>query len=271
MSSDSSNPTRRPRRALIIGAGPVGGLTALALHKRGWQVTIWEGRSDPRVSETSAANGASTSGGAVYASGKPKPPTALRSINLAISSRGLGALRSVDSTLADEILRDSAIPMKGRMIHHHMSSSVDEHNTEAKEERTESQLYDPEGGECIYSLPRPGLNSMVLEALPEEEIELVFENKLGRVDWRRKVAYPKAGEAKASKGKARKAKMEKIIPGEEDEQEATTGQKEDHHAGEYQEEEVEEDETAQGHRFDLLIGCDGSWSQVRQEMMKVER
>jgi hypothetical protein len=40
----SSSPSSRPRKALIIGAGPVGSLTALSLHKRGWQVEVWEGR-----------------------------------------------------------------------------------------------------------------------------------------------------------------------------------------------------------------------------------
>lgn len=32
------------KKALIVGAGPVGTLTALSLHKRGWKVEIWEGR-----------------------------------------------------------------------------------------------------------------------------------------------------------------------------------------------------------------------------------
>jgi glycine/D-amino acid oxidase-like deaminating enzyme len=35
----------RKKRALIIGAGPVGSLTALSLDKRGWEVEVWEGRT----------------------------------------------------------------------------------------------------------------------------------------------------------------------------------------------------------------------------------
>lgn len=69
----------RPRKVLIIGAGPVGALTALSLHKRGWNVEIWESREDPRWKSSQMAN--------------------LRSINLNISSRGLEALRSVDPSL----------------------------------------------------------------------------------------------------------------------------------------------------------------------------
>lgn len=34
----------RKRKVLVIGAGPVGSLTALSLHKRGWAVEIWDTR-----------------------------------------------------------------------------------------------------------------------------------------------------------------------------------------------------------------------------------
>lgn len=33
-----------PRRAVIVGAGPVGCLAALALHKAGWMVTVFDAR-----------------------------------------------------------------------------------------------------------------------------------------------------------------------------------------------------------------------------------
>lgn len=119
----------RQKKALIVGGGPVGALTALSLHKRGWEVEVWEGRDgmhgydqrlvtdrarlDPRAADVS--------------------PFTLRSINLAISARGLAALRSVDPSLgwsigndygkiltqyAAEDFLEQAIPMKGRMIHH---------------------------------------------------------------------------------------------------------------------------------------------------------
>ena len=76
--------------------------------------------------------------------------TNLRSINLAISARGLEALRSVDPTLGKlliiagigqlltevaESFLSEAIPMKGRMIHH-----VDG--------KQESQIYDSIGGQA---------------------------------------------------------------------------------------------------------------------------
>lgn len=37
-------PESTTKKVLIVGAGPVGSLTALTFHKRGWQVEIWEGR-----------------------------------------------------------------------------------------------------------------------------------------------------------------------------------------------------------------------------------
>lgn len=34
----------RKRRVLVIGAGPVGSLTALSFHKQGWEVEVWDTR-----------------------------------------------------------------------------------------------------------------------------------------------------------------------------------------------------------------------------------
>jgi hypothetical protein len=39
-----------------------------------------------------------------------------RSINLAISARGIAAMRAVDEAMAEKLL-EGVIPMKGRMIH----------------------------------------------------------------------------------------------------------------------------------------------------------
>lgn len=37
-------PQSRARKILVVGAGPVGALTALSLHRRGWEVEVWESR-----------------------------------------------------------------------------------------------------------------------------------------------------------------------------------------------------------------------------------
>nr|XP_019014790.1 kynurenine 3-monooxygenase [Kwoniella pini CBS 10737]OCF53571.1 kynurenine 3-monooxygenase [Kwoniella pini CBS 10737] len=183
----------RSRKALIIGAGPVGALTALSLHRRGWEVELWESRDDPR--------------------GKDTAPSNLRSINLAISARGLEALRSVDPSLAEQF-QNEAIPMKGRMIHHVNG-------------KQESQIYDPINGQCINSIGRPLLNQRLVESLPDA-IKIRFQTKLSRVDLNNKIAF-----AQNAKG------------------------------------EDKEDES--GTPFDLIIGCDGSWSKVRTSIMRMER
>jgi kynurenine 3-monooxygenase len=76
----------------IVGAGLAGALLACHFGRSGYRVELFEKRPDPRKQTSSRA----------------------RSINLAISARGIHALREVG--LADTVLR-SAIPMRGRMIH----------------------------------------------------------------------------------------------------------------------------------------------------------
>ncbi|KAK4687295.1 kynurenine 3-monooxygenase, partial [Tremellales sp. Uapishka_1] len=206
----------RPRKVLVIGAGPVGALSALSLYRRGWEVEIWESRDDPRDQDIGATN--------------------LRSINLAISARGLEALRSVDPSLAEDFLQE-AIPMKGRMIHHVNGAQ-------------ESQLYDPRNSQCINSISRPLLNLKLVQALPAD-IAIRFKTKLSRVDFKTNRAYG-TGESKA------------VVPGEEDDDGQIGGKESRIKKGKGREDE-------EGTPFDLIIGCDGSWSKVRSEMMRVER
>ena len=63
-----------------------------------------------------------------------KASTSLRSINLAISSRGICAIRAIDPDAADRFL-ENVIPMKGRMIH-------------LENGKQKSQSYDRDGQVC---------------------------------------------------------------------------------------------------------------------------
>ncbi|KAJ6630699.1 FAD/NAD-binding domain-containing protein [Mycena sp. CBHHK59/15] len=143
----------RARTAVVVGGGPVGCLAALALARRGWRVELYEGRPDLR---TPAA----------------KATAQLRSINLAISHRGLAAIQVIDPLAAQRFLQ-TVIPMKGRMIHR-SNGSVD------------SQLYDRDG-QCINSIDRALLNESLLDAAASSpNIRLLFEHKVQFVDFDKK-------------------------------------------------------------------------------------
>ncbi|HTK27787.1 MAG TPA: FAD-dependent oxidoreductase, partial [Pyrinomonadaceae bacterium] len=79
-------------KVVIIGAGLAGSLLAIYLAKRGISVDVYEARPDMRKQEITAG----------------------RSINLALSDRGITALREVGM---DEYMLAEAVPMFGRMIH----------------------------------------------------------------------------------------------------------------------------------------------------------
>ena len=79
-------------KVVIIGAGLAGSLLAINLAKRGMTVDVYEARGDMRLERVEAG----------------------RSINLALSDRGIAALREVGM---DEYMLAEAVPMYGRMIH----------------------------------------------------------------------------------------------------------------------------------------------------------
>ena len=76
----------------IIGAGLCGSLLSIILARRGVKATVLERQSDPRTSKVAAG----------------------RSINLALSARGIRALKHAG--IFDRI-EPLLMPMKGRLIH----------------------------------------------------------------------------------------------------------------------------------------------------------
>lgn len=123
----------------IIGGGLSGTLMAIYLAKRGFEINLFERRPDMRKNKISAG----------------------KSINLALSTRGLHALEKVG--LDQEILAD-AIPMTGRMIH----------------SKSGELTYQPYGkdGQAINSVSRGRLNIRLLELADEfENITLHFNSK----------------------------------------------------------------------------------------------
>ena len=136
---------------LIVGAGLCGSLLALRLAQRGYQVEVYESRPDIRKSDISAG----------------------RSINLALSNRGLKALRLVG---VEEKAREICIPMKGRLMHD-TSSNTFESN------------YSGRKGEYINSISRGDLNCLLLtEAENHENVTIYFNKRCLEIDIEVKIA-----------------------------------------------------------------------------------
>jgi kynurenine 3-monooxygenase len=117
------------------------------LGRRGYDVDLYERRADPR--EGNIVGG--------------------RSINLAVSTRGIHALEQID--LADEVLQH-AIPMRGRMIH---PAGAGAH--------TIFSPYDVDPKNCINSIGRAALNTTVIEAAQRyPKVRVHFNHKCTDVD-----------------------------------------------------------------------------------------
>lgn len=130
---------------LIIGAGLCGSLLALRLAQRGYKVAVYESRPDLRKVAISAG----------------------RSINLALSDRGLKALRLCG---VDEKARKICIPMKGRLMHDSLGNTF-------------ASNYSGREGEFINSISRGDLNAMLLdEAEKHENVTIYFNQKCEKVD-----------------------------------------------------------------------------------------
>ncbi|QOI99857.1 MAG: FAD-dependent monooxygenase [Phycisphaeraceae bacterium] len=115
------------RHAVIVGNGLAGSLLAVLLADRGWRVSLYERRGDPR------ARG--------YQGG--------RSINLALSARGIAGLAAAG---LDGVVRErDMIPMPGRMIHPFAGTPV-------------FQPYSHDPADAINAVSRGGLNLTLITA-----------------------------------------------------------------------------------------------------------
>ncbi len=134
----------------IVGAGLVGSLLACYLAKQGFRVGVFERRPDPRR--------------AGYVGG--------RSINLALSARGLWGLAGIG---LDQEMLTHAIPMKGRMIH-----PVD---AAAEGAALGFQPYSHDPKDAINSISRGGLNLALIEAAAKyENVSFYFDHRCLDID-----------------------------------------------------------------------------------------
>lgn len=124
----------------VIGAGQCGTLLAIMLARQGFGVDVFEQSDDPRI----------------------RDPEAGRSINLALSARGINALAKAGIY---ERVRPMLMPMRGRMVHR-------------TDGTTELMPYGQAQGEVIYSVTRGDLNQVLLgvaDAIPN--VQLHFRQK----------------------------------------------------------------------------------------------
>jgi len=179
--------TQSSQRISLIGAGLNGPLLALGLTERGHKVEIYERRPDMRRVRMSAG----------------------RSINLALSTRGIHAL--THAGLWGQ-MHDIIIPMKGRMMH------------TASSELT-FQPYGKDESEVINSISRAELSISLMNAAESRGVEIRFQHRCTGIDL-------KTGSLSLW------------------------------------DEESGKDVLA---KSDVVIGCDGSASAIRNEMLKLPR
>ena len=130
---------------IIIGSGLSGPLLAIYLAQRKYSVKLYEKRPDMRQTDISAG----------------------RSINLALSHRGIRALKAAN--VFDEI-EPNLIPMKGRMIHH-------------RNGELEFQAYSTNSHEYINSVSRGELNNILMNhAEGTGNVEINFSHSLIKID-----------------------------------------------------------------------------------------
>lgn len=128
------------KRIHIIGAGLVGSLWAYLLKQRGFDVHVFEKRTDPR--HTAADRG--------------------RSINLIVTSRGLEGLKKAG--LIDAIL-PTTVPVYGRLMH-------------ALDGATQYQAYGRNNSECNYAVSRGDLNRTLIQKCADSGVVFHFEHEL---------------------------------------------------------------------------------------------
>lgn len=145
----------KPNKITIAGSGLVGALQAIYMKQQGFDVHLYERRSDMRKNLMSAG----------------------RSINLALSDRGFRGLSGVG---IDDSIREISIPMYRRVMH-------DVHGT------LTFQPYGKDG-QAIYSVSRGALNCKLMDLAEQSGVNIHFSHQLVDVELNTATARFKQGE-----------------------------------------------------------------------------
>lgn len=177
----------QPQTITLIGAGLNGPLLAIGLVQRGFKVEIYERRADMRRVRVSAG----------------------RSINLALSTRGIYALKQAGLW---EGMENIITPMEGRMMH-----AVSGEQT--------FQPYGKDESEVINSISRAELNMALMNAAEAAGVKIHFEMRCEGMDLKTGAIH------------------------------------------------IRDERSGEENTFatEVVIGCDGSASAIRNEMLKLPR
>ena len=127
---------------IILGAGLVGSLCAVVLLQKGFKVHLFERYQDIR-----------------------SIPSAGRSINLSVTSRGLRAIKALGGNLYSDIIAILTTKVMGRIIHMPDGKAI-------------FQRYGKDDTEHNYSVSRLDLNKFLLNAAADAGAELHFDHAL---------------------------------------------------------------------------------------------
>jgi kynurenine 3-monooxygenase len=141
----------------ICGAGLAGTLLAIILAQRGYRIRLYERLADLRREVIPAG----------------------RSINLALAARGIRALELAG--VMPEV-KPLLIEMPGRMVHDMSGANA-------------FLPYGQDSSEVIFSVSRPGLNRILLDAAERVGVELFFRHAAANVDFEQKSLHLRAGDA----------------------------------------------------------------------------
>jgi kynurenine 3-monooxygenase len=141
----------KSRKIIIAGAGLVGSLFAIALKKRGHDVTVFEKRADMRKAGASAG----------------------KSINLIVTAKGVKPLKDLGLW---ETVRRITSPVTGRTMH-------------SKTGELAYQPYGKDSSECNHSVSRSELNCLLMDEAEKSGVEIKFNSPLKSIDLEMKVAH----------------------------------------------------------------------------------
>ncbi|MFP5386362.1 MAG: FAD-dependent oxidoreductase [Bacteriovoracia bacterium] len=147
----------RPKKIIVVGAGLVGSLLAIALKKRGHEVYLFEKRSDIRKGNLSAG----------------------KSINLIITAKGIRPLQQLGLW---EKVKKITSPVMGRTMH-------------SIEGELAYQPYGKDQSECNHSVSRGELNRLLMDEAEDCGVKISFNSALKSLDVNKKSARFENGES----------------------------------------------------------------------------